>query len=288
MTIKDLLNEGILFLGNSEDSSNASLNAELVLAHSLDESREFLFANATDDADPATVTMFWHYLKRLASGEPVAYIIKKKEFYGLDFFVDERVLIPRPETEMLVEQVLRYSGAKPSKKLKILDLGTGSGNIAISLAKNLPDECIDLIDAVDLSEAACEVAKMNALQHGVDDRISIFQADLLDFADEGEHYDVIVANLPYIGVVTNNSASENVKKFEPKSALFAGNDGLALYEKLFAQIAEKAITFDLFIGEFGFGQSENLAALLSKYFVGKWLIEKDHAGIDRIFIVTML
>lgn len=283
MTIKDLLKEGILFLGE-----NASLDAELILAHSLDEDREFLFANAGVEASKVTIEMFWHYLKRLADGEPVAYILGKKEFYGLDFFVDKRVLIPRPETEMLVERVLSYSEARPAEKLRILDLGTGSGNIAVTLAKNLLDSVVDSIDAIDVSSDACEVARINALHHDVDDRLGIFQADLLDFADEGEHYDVIVANLPYIGEVTNNSAAENVKKYEPKLALFAGDDGLVLYEKLFAQIFEKSITFGLFMGEFGFGQSEDMAALLDKYFVGKWLIEKDYAGIDRIFVVAML
>ncbi|MBI4235213.1 peptide chain release factor N(5)-glutamine methyltransferase [Candidatus Peregrinibacteria bacterium] len=253
MTIRDLLNEGILFLvdcGGTEklsDTALSALNAELLLAYSLDESREFLFANANGDADPGSVYMFWHYIKRLASGEPIAYIIKKKEFYGLDFFVDQRVLIPRPETEMLVEAALKFSAANPSKKLRILDLGTGSGNIAISLAKNLPDECIDLIDAVDLSEAACEVAKINALQHGVDDRVSVFPADLLDFADENGRYDLIVANLPYIGEVSHDFVSENVEKYEPNSALFAGDDGLALYKNLFEQILGKNITCDLLI-----------------------------------------
>lgn len=267
---------------------NASLNAELVLAHSLNEDREFLFANAGVEASKVTIEMFWHYLRRLADGEPVAYILGKKEFYGLDFFVDKRVLIPRPETEMLVERVLSYSEARPSEKLRILDLGTGSGNIAVALAKNLPDCAVDFIEAVDVSPEACEVAKINALHHDVEDRLEIFQADLLDFADEGEHYDVIVANLPYVGEVTNNSAAENVKKYEPKSALFAGDDGLDLYEKLFKQTVDKGITFGLLMGEFGFGQSEDVATLLDKYFAGKWLIEKDYAGIDRIFLVTML
>ena len=197
-----------------KNSKVPSLDAEVLLAYVLGEDREYLIAWSEKEVAKDFILLFTEYEKRAISGEPVAYIVGKKEFYGLDFFVDERVLIPRPETEMMVAEVLGYLKENSERKnhWKILDVGTGSGNIAVSIAKNLEDLALE-IEAVDVSEEALEVARVNAAQHGVDDKIHFFQGDLLEFAEEGEKFDVIVANLPYIGTMRNNFVEGNVKKY---------------------------------------------------------------------------
>ncbi|MBP9771054.1 peptide chain release factor N(5)-glutamine methyltransferase, partial [Candidatus Gracilibacteria bacterium] len=233
------------------------------------------------------------YLKKVKDGEPVAYILKEKEFYGLNFYVDNRVLVPRPETEQLVETVLSFLeekyGVKRSRefesdaeKFRILDVGTGSGNIAISLATNFQN--LEAV-ALDVSDDAIEVARVNVNQHGVEDRVELYQSDLLDVIEDGENFHVIVANLPYIGTKTNSDVDENVEKHEPASALFAGEDGLDLYLKMFKQIQEKNVSYDLIVGEFGSMQREDMEALLTDFFGQNWRIEKDLAGLDRMFVV---
>jgi len=165
-----------------------------------------------------------------------------------------------------------------------LDVGTGSGNIAVALAKGL-EGVLSQIDAVDVSESACEVAKINAEQHGVSEKIHVFQSDLLENIDKEDSYDLIVANLPYIGEEKNRFVSADAEKYEPNEALFGGYDGLELYSRLFQQIAEKGLSFNFLIGEFGFAQGDSMRELLNKYFEQSWLIEPDLSNIDRIFII---
>ncbi len=207
--------------------------------------------------------------------------------------MDNRVLVPRPETEQLVETVLSFLeekyGVKRSRefesdaeKFRILDVGTGSGNIAISLATNFQN--LEAV-ALDVSDDAIEVARVNVNQHGVEDRVELYQSDLLDVIEDGENFHVIVANLPYIGTKTNSDVDENVEKHEPASALFAGEDGLDLYLKMFKQIQEKNVSYDLIVGEFGSMQREDMEALLTDFFGQNWRIEKDLAGLDRMFVV---
>lgn len=281
MKIVEALKSGINFLDRRE---TAVLDSEVLLAHVLGVEKECLFAHGGDEVEDALVQLFYKYLERVKNGEPVCYITNSKEFFGLDFFVDKRVLVPRPETEMLVEKVLRFlkSNAEEGRRFRVLDVGTGSGNIAIALAKNF--DCQEVV-ALDVSEDAVDVAKINIVQHGLDDKVQVYQSDLLDVIDDGESFDVIVANLPYIGKVKNNEVDENVKKHEPDSALFAGDDGLELYKKLFQQITDKNIGFGLLVGEFGFGQRKDLEVLLNKYFEHKWTVEKDLGGRDRMFVV---
>lgn len=288
MRIGDLLKQGTDFL---KYRKNAVLDCEVVLAHVLGVDSAYLLAHNNEEVSEDLYALFGVYLKRLKSGEPVAYIVQEKEFFGLNFFVDKRVLVPRPETELLVEKVIEYINAQSYKgtKLRILDVGTGSGNIAVALARYFEDNGLDLIDeivAVDSDEAAIEVAKINIEQHTVDHKINVFQSDLLEVLEDYESFDIIVANLPYIGEVENRFVSADVEKYEPSGALFAGNDGLELYKKMFQQIKDKNINFDIMIGEFGFGQKKSLEEVLNKYFEHEWDIEQDLAGIDRVFIIN--
>ncbi len=297
MTIRDLIKQGYEFL---EGAENAVLNCEVVLANVLGVEKKYLIANSDQviggdsEFSEDLADLYMAYLKKVKAGEPVAYILKEKEFYGLNFYVDNRVLVPRPETEQLVETVLNFLeekyGVKRSRefesdaeKFRILDVGTGSGNIAISLATNFQN--LEAV-ALDLKDEALEVARVNVNQHGVEDRVELAQSDLLDVIDEGEKFHVIVANLPYIGTKTNSDVDENVEQYEPSSALFAGDDGLDLYLKMFQQIKDKNLQYDLIVGEFGSMQREDMEALLTDFFEGNWRIEKDLAGLDRMFVVT--
>lgn len=286
MQIHQLLKEGKDFLSGGE---TASLDAEVLLAYALGEDREYLISHGEEEVDQSVTPLFEEYLEQIDQGKPMAYILGEKEFYGLNFFVDERVLVPRPETEHVVEKALDFLQAndRASRRFSVLDVGTGSGCISISIAYGFSEAGgeIGRIDAVDVSEIALEVARVNVSQHGLEEMIHVYQSDLLENIEEGEEFDLIVANLPYIGEDGCNVSSD-VQKYEPRAALFGGSDGLELYKKMFQQLRDKRVGFEMMIGEFGFGQRKELEELLSKYFDQEWSVEKDHAGIDRIFVIS--
>ncbi len=285
MNIKELLNLGVKTLGAND---NALLECEVLLCHLLNMEKADLVRESNSEVDEETALLFNSYLKRLITGEPIAYLTKEKEFYGLNFYVDERVLIPRPETELLIDKTLEFLEQSGKDSLNILDLGTGSGNIAVTLARLLTDKeelNLNYVDAVDIDEGAIEVARINSQQHNVEDKVRIFQSDLMENIDKGAKYDVILANLPYIGKEKNRFVAKNVEDFEPEGALFGGEDGLELYEKLFQQIREKKIDYDLMMGEFGFAQGELMREMLSNYFEQSWAVIKDYSDIDRVFVI---
>jgi len=286
--IKDLLKQGVEFLDGRD---GALLDVELILAFVLGVDKEYLIIKSDEEIDEGLECLFYNYIKRVKDGEPIAYIIQNKEFYGLDFYVDGRVLIPRPETERLVEKVIEYleQNFDETRRMRVLDVGTGSGNIAVSVAKYFMDQGLDIIDevrALEFDEAAAEVARINVSQHGVDHLVNVFQSDLLEAVEDGEEFDVIVANLPYIGEVKNHFVSASAEKYEPNVALFGGHGGLELYNKMFQDLTERGISAGLITGEFGFAQGKEMGELLSKYFDQRWRIEKDLAGIDRLFVIT--
>lgn len=264
------------------------LAAEVLLAFAIGKSREYLIAHADEQISPSHLADFEDLFQRFLGGEPVAYLTHVKEFYGLDFYVDKRVLIPRPETELLVEKVIEIVNEdglgtfqKTFQPVRILDIGTGSGCIAISLAKHLPQA---IIQATDISEEALEVAKLNAQNLKLTNQPKFFQSNLLQNVEQPA--DIIVANLPYIGTERFAFVSKNARDFEPHVALFGGKDGLFLYEQLFQQLNEKPWKPQILLGEFGFLQTEELTALIKKYFPEAQLnFAKDYAHIDRIFMV---
>lgn len=285
MSIKELLVSGQNFLGVSATSG---LDAELILAHVLGVEREYLLAHSEENVETVFADLFNKYLQRVKQGEPIAYITNEKEFFGLNFYVDNRVLLPRPETEQLVKitcDFITEAVERGKRGIRILDIGTGSGNIPVAIAKVFEGYDFNLsIDALDISEDALEVARINVEQYSLTERINLFQSDLLEVIEDGEHFDLILANLPYIA--TDNEKkflAKNVEDHEPGAALFAGSDGLDLYKKLFQQLAEKGVSFDLLIGEFGFGQTKILTPVLDKYFAQDYEIIEDEAGIDRFF-----
>lgn len=263
------------------------LEAEVLLAFVFGKPREYLIAHPGKPVPLSKSRKFRELLEKRASGIPLAYLTRSREFYGIDLYVDERCFIPRPETELLVDLVrefLQKFSAEKNAGKTILDLGTGSGAIAIALAKNIPEV---KIAASDISKDALKVAAINVKKHNLQKRIRLVESDLLTNLS-GFKFSGIIANLPYIGEKKFSFVEKSVRDFEPASALFGGDDGLSLYEKLFSQISNLKQKPKFLIGEFGFLQQKTLRRLLNKFFVQKRQIRfhKDLAGIPRAFTVT--
>ena len=221
---------------------------------------------------------------RRQAKEPLQYILNTCEFMGLDFFVDHRVLIPRPETELLAQAVCDHMIGNPKKNLRVLDIGTGSGNIIISLAKRFPQNEFYAIDA---SSDALAVAKMNAQKHHVAGRIDFLKVDFLfdgDFFSREEKFDIIISNPPYIRTGELSVLQQEVQQ-EPRIALDGGGDGLCFYRRI-ALASPQLLTPDgiLFL-EIGQGQDEEVGGILST--LGGLRVEeciKDYSQIKRIMI----
>lgn len=258
-----------------------SVAHEILFAHVARVSRASLFVNRPVLSDIAALR--WHSLSaRLDSGEPLHYLLGYRAFYDCDIPVDARVLIPRPETELLVDAVIAWVQKSGLTAPKILDLGTGSGCIAIALARALPDA---QITASDLSCDAIACARMTVQSFGLEDRITLVQGDLLaPFADSA--FDCIVTNLPYVGTKKHDFVEDGVRRFEPSEALFAGEDGLDLYKRFFQQLRVLSEKPRIVFGEFGDTQKQDLQALMDP----SWQVRfyKDLAGLDRYFSLQIL
>ena len=282
MTIKEVLQIGKIFAKEKIDD----LALEILLAHTLHKNKEYLFAHLDDDVSHDNIEYYTNLVKRHFDGEPVAYITGEKEFYGKKLFVDDRVLIPRPETEYLVDKtalLLKHQGA--NSRSRVLDMGTGSGNIAIAIAGIVPNVHVT---ACDISEDALAVAKKNIKRYNLEGVVSLIHSDLLQNIKE-EPYDVIVANLPYIGMETNNFVANETKNYEPHTALFGGKDGLALYEEFFTQLCCWQNKPNYIVGEIGFLQAKSIGAIVNQFFPESVLsIEKDLTGLDRYFLINLL
>jgi release factor glutamine methyltransferase len=244
MTIKEALQFATKQL--QKTSSTPALDAEVLLAYVLKKDRAFLFAYPDKSISRNQYKRYQKLINRRKNAEPIAYLRHSKEFFGLDFYVDERVLIPRPETETLIEFVLESTMKKKwtNFKLKICDVGTGSGCIAITLAKKLP---LAQIYATDISKKALAVAKINAIKHKVQKQIKFFCGDLLSPISKNIKFDIIVANLPYLTIDQLKVTEKEIQLYEPKIALLAGKEETTLYNRLLKQIPsyikEKGLVF---------------------------------------------
>jgi len=236
------------------------LDAEVLLAHALKLKRIDLYARYNEDIQEEAKAKFRDLVRRRAEGCPVAYLVANKEFYSLPFFVNQDVLIPRPDTECLVDVALRV-GKKENWKL-ILDLGTGSGCIAIALAKSLPQ--VKVI-AVDISAKALEVAAKNAIVNKVADRVNFVHGDLFAPLEKGLAFDAIVTNPPYIPDNDIKDLDKDVKDYEPRLALSGGADGFSVFDRILADAGSSLkIGGHLFI-EIGSPQEEPSRARFNSY-----------------------
>jgi len=227
LKIKDLLNLSTSYL-QKRGIENARLTSEVLLSHVLSQQRTYLYLNYNRSLSRDVLKRFWRLIKRRSKGEPLAYIIGKKEFWSLELEVNPSVLIPRPETELLVERGLEC--VKDIKAPLILDIGTGSGAIAIALAKELNNA---FIWASDISEEAIEVAKRNAKKHNVSDKIRFLKGDLWEpLRRERLKFHLIVTNPPYVSSEDYFKLPSEIKDWEPKIALWGGEKGLSLIKRI--------------------------------------------------------
>lgn len=226
MTLKEALNSAIEKLDAGHVGS-PRLNAETLLMFSLGCNRAYLYAHPEQQLDPDQEGNYFELIEERASGKPAQYITGHQEFWGLDFIVTPAVLIPRPETEHVVETVLELARQKP--RCRLVDVGTGSGCIALALAKELP---LAEVHAVDISAEALEVARTNSARLELDHRVRFRQSDLLSSFEAVPQFDFVVSNPPYVGLAEPEKVQRQVREFEPKVAVFSGESGLETYERL--------------------------------------------------------
>jgi len=294
VTILEVINKTTPYF-EKQGIESPRLTIELLLGHLLKKKRMQLYLEFERDLDEKTLGLLREMVKRRVAGEPLQYITGETEFCGLRFMVDKRVLIPRPETELLVEKVVERMKAAEgapggralpttSEVFKIVDVGTGSGCIAISLAKKLP---FAEITAIDVSVEALEVAKANAKLHEVEKNVRFLESDLLDQLPSSFVADVIVSNPPYIAVGELAKLPKEVRDFEPVRALAAGEDGLKVIHRL-VTTARRLLSPSGFMAlEIGAGQR----VAVEEFFVQQgWdVVEvvKDLEGHERVIVAQV-
>jgi release factor glutamine methyltransferase len=254
----------------------ATLDAELLARHVLECDRSTLVMRGRDPLPSAFDTLFNPLVARRAAREPIAYIVGRQEFWGLEFEVTPDVLIPRPETELIVEEAISSIERRDLYR-HIIDVGTGSGCIAVALAVEFPRA---QLVATDRSEAALAVARRNAARHGVDDRITFVHTDLLDGV--GDDAQLIVSNPPYVSSADRATLQPEVGQYEPDAALFAGADGLDVIRRLLAAAPSHLADRGLMLVEFGFGQDAAVRAAAQDAGWTVARIREDLQGIPRV------
>jgi release factor glutamine methyltransferase len=286
-TIKSALGYGTRRLAQREQTG-ALLDAQVLLAHVLQVDRTTLYTYPEHELTSEQVQQFHTLIERREGGEPVAYLTGHKEFFGLDFLVDRRVLIPRPETELVVETVLRLirSMLDIGRVPIVADIGTGSGAIPIALAVQEP--LLPYLYASDISVAALEVARLNAQHHAVEQRIRLLQGDLL--AALPEPVDLLTANLPYVGTTEMEFLAQDVRAYEPHLALFSGPYGLDLLNRLLIEARQSGILARgaAVVLEIGYQQREPLKALVHELWPrANVIFTRDYAGWDRVLQISL-
>ncbi|NLX10790.1 MAG: peptide chain release factor N(5)-glutamine methyltransferase [Chloroflexi bacterium] len=258
-------------------SDSEALDAALLLAHVLDTDRARLIAHPEQPLSTAQAAEYRRLIMQRAAGTPVAYLTGQRAFYDRDFWVTPDVLIPRPETEHLIEAALAW--ARGRSDLRVVDVGTGSGAIAVTLAAHLPTAAVW---AVDTSAAALTVARRNAARYGLQKRVTLVPGDLLDpLIQAGQDVDLIAANLPYIPSAELDTLP--VAQHEPRQALDGGPDGLDPIRRLLRQTPGVLAPAGLLLLEIGAGQGTQVAALAAGALPGaQIMILHDYAGHERV------
>lgn len=280
MKIKEAIEKGMIEL-KVENIETPKLKARLLMQYILKKDRQYVIVNDMNNLTTNQEKTYFQYIKQLRKGIPLEYITHQREFMKLNFFVDENVLIPRGDTEILVEEVIKI--AKKIKAKKILDLCTGSGVIAISLAKYIED-CE--ITATDISRGAIAIAKKNAIINKVENKITFIESDIFDNIPKNK-YDIIVSNPPYIKKEIINKLEKQVQK-EPKIALDGGYDGLNFYRKIIHQAYEYMKYNGYLCFEIGYDQKEDVLNLFKED--GNYSITyslKDLYDNDRVVVAKI-
>jgi release factor glutamine methyltransferase len=264
-----------LFLKN--DVPSPRLNAELLLMFVLDRDRAYLYAHPERPLAEEEQSQYDEVVGERAHGCPTQYITGHQEFWGLDMIVSPAVLIPRPETEHVVETVLELAKRRDAEeRLTLIDVGTGSGCIALALATELP---LAAIHACDISEEALEIARINAARLHLSDRVLFRRSDLLSIY-AGEQFDFVVCNPPYVGELEADKVQKQVREFEPKMAVFSGQEGTDIYKRLIPQAREALNPGGWLVMEIGFSAEERVKALLTGW--AEMQTTTDLQGIPRV------
>jgi release factor glutamine methyltransferase len=282
MTLRESLERGATQLASGPHPEKARMDAEALLLHQTGKNRAWLIAHLDDDFAGCRAIGYAALLDRRAKGEPIQYIAGECEFYGMPFRVTPDVLIPRPETELLVEKAVQlipiFDRGPKGFAPRFLDVGTGSGAIAISIAH---DWSRAAITAIDCSPTALEVARSNAERLGFANRIRFLEGDLLAPV-AGEVFDLVVSNPPYVPEGDRGSLAVEVRDHEPAVALFAGEDGLGIYRRLIPS-AYACLAHGGYIAlEIGYGQQDSVRALLEATGFVQIEFTPDLQGIPRV------
>ena len=261
--------------------------SQTILMHVLNISKMKLISDSLRELTQKEVNNIEELINRRLNYEPISYIINKKEFYGFNFYVDNNVLIPRPETEELIDLVLDYlvlDYMKDKNNISICDIGGGSGNIAITLKKLFLEQNKNIdITAIEISEGAFQVMKKNALNILGDEKlINIVNTDALTFISENK-YDVIVSNAPYVPLRDKDSLQKDLE-FEPQNALYSGYDGLDFYKAFLSLIKKYLKDNGAFFFEIGYDQGEALINICNSLNIKNVLVKKDLNGKDRFLV----
>jgi release factor glutamine methyltransferase len=274
MTIRTALQQGAKLLADAQAAA-PRLNAEVLLCHAMHVRREYFYAHPEQELKPVEWLHYGRYLFECQKGKPTQYITGRQEFYGREFRVDQRVLIPRPETEHLIEAVLQHA----PKHARILDAGCGSGAIAVTLALELPQA---QVFASDISADALAVARQNATALGA--RVHFFQSDWLSAVGD-RSFDLVVSNPPYVAEADADTLQREVRDWEPALALFGGAAGYDVIQRLIPEAAGALLAGGMFAMEMGEGQfalSRGIAAGSFSRVEGAC----DLAGILRVLLAT--
>ncbi|MGL6104693.1 peptide chain release factor N(5)-glutamine methyltransferase [Romboutsia sp.] len=279
MTIRDIIIKYSEVL--KEISDTPRLDVEILLQKALgDIDRIYIHVNINKHLSKEEEEKFLELVEDRIKGRPVAYIVGKREFMGLDFEVKEGVLIPRPDTETLVEEIIEL--CKNKKDISILDIGTGSGAITVSLAKYIENA---KVTSFDIEDIPLEVGKINAINSGVDNKIDFVKSDLFS-SIEGKNikFDVIVSNPPYIPKKDMDTLHTQVKDYEPYNALEGGDDGLDFYRDITQQSKQYIVENGILAYEVGHDQAEEVSEIMRENGYAKIYTKKDIQGIERVVI----
>jgi release factor glutamine methyltransferase len=282
ITVLESINLSAQYL-NQKGIESPRTNAELLLANILDCKRLDLYISFERPLNDDELKKYREHIKRRSNFEPLQYIIGKVEFYGLELIVNPSVLIPRPETELLVEKILIQFSKE--EKLIILDIGCGSGNIAIALAVNLPQS---KIVSTDISEEAMQVAKENSERHNVSGRIKFVKHNILkNDLNNFPMFDIIVSNPPYVSKESYSSLQKEIKNFEPEVAVTDKSDGYTFYREISTKASAKLKENGKLFFEVAQGQSEEVKNIMAKNNFNNIEVIKDYQNIKRIIYGEM-
>ena len=293
MTIQQLLRSSIQRL-KAAGIDSPSLDAELLLARALGAGRPFIIAHRDAAVAPGQAARFRAMLSRRARREPLAYITGEKEFYGYAFLVNRAVLIPRPETEFLVEAALdavagpdRHAGGSAGKSV-IIDVGTGSGCVAVSVAKELEKRSVGhRIYALDISARALVVARRNIRRHNAGGNVTPVKSDLFAALPAAVRADAVVSNPPYVERAAIDGLQPEIGRYEPRLALDGGDDGLDFYRKIVPAAKKRVKKNGALILEIGDGQETGVSALLEEHgFIAARTVN-DYSGVSRVITARL-